>query len=170
MATNHVAIMRSSARMAHQQQLQQLQKESEFLEDDSSADRRPGPSSSSNQDHNTYSTDLSNQLSVISISSSDGDDISHELSIRKSGSNKQQSKIVTKSKAIQIRPMMVSLGEITNVSHIDNSVDFELHEAVVIDRLLNKWHDISSNLDTVMSHLNECSNQVGRNLLTSLYR
>lgn len=163
MATNHVAIMRSSARMAQQQQLhQQQEKDSECNEDSSLADKKPKPSTSHHhhQVDGSNLNDISTHLSVISMSSSEGDDVCHESNHRKLSSNKQpQVKMITRPKLT--RPIIGSLDEIINVSQIDKFVDPELSEAIVIDRLLNKWREITSNLDTVVNHLNKCSDQVG---------
>lgn len=59
----------------------------------------------------------------------------------------------------QEKPLM-PLTRLKTESDIDDFVDDDLHHLCVLNNLEQNWMDISKNFETVVNHLQECTNQV----------
>lgn len=95
--------------------------------------------------------------SVLSLSSEED-----EETRAKNVSRQQNSKQLRKLNNTTITPRapIVKLGEIKVLEDIESYIDKDVHQAVVLDQLEQKWQSMSENLETVLNHLQECSDQV----------
>lgn len=159
---SHIAIVRSSARMAHQQRsVNQAERE-----------KLDGPSrSTSRADASTNLED--SQLSQISsmLSLSDDDDLSHEMSIRKPAKNRALSLSSANKSLVSSKFLPAPLEPLNGLSDIEAHIGGELQQANILNKLELKWTEISANFETVINHLQECSNEVmesSENCLESL--
>lgn len=148
MAMNHIAIVRSSARMAQQKASESTSKE---------------PSIVSEQSIDASINELS-QMSVISLSSDQGGDYLRDANRRRrshtSASFGESSSRATKSTNAVTKPVMAPLEPMENISDIEVCVDDELRQLNVLNNLEQRLKAIASNVNEVVNHLRECSNQV----------
>lgn len=143
MAMNHVAIMRSSARMASHQ------RETDSQHEEQSSIINPSTDSGQNIESSIVS-----QMSVISLSSREGSSQSFEKNT--SGRLEEESQYPLTS----TKNVISSLPNIGTLADIEENVCSDLHQLEVLNKIEQSWHSISANLETVMNHLQDCSDQV----------
>lgn len=107
----------------------------------------------------------SNSLSVISIESDDGrgdGQTANRLPSTHSSVSSSSSPplSVQRKRPPPIRPMTAPLAQLKTVADIESCLDRDLHQLAILEELEDKWFKISSNLASVVDHLQECSNQV----------
>lgn len=106
------------------------------------------------------------QISVITITSGDDDDedLSEEMSIRRTRkSTRNQTKAARERQTMSSGSFMWSsnpIGHIKTISDIEAHIDSDLEQANAISRLEERWQALTKNFEAVLSHLQECSNEV----------
>lgn len=145
---NHIAIVRSSARMAQQKA---SAAEAESRE----------PSIALDQSVDQTINELS-QMSIISLGSLDGGDVNHgrRKSQTSASISGESSTRVTKGKPVIPKPVIVPLEPLENISDIEACVDDDLSQLNALKNFEEGWKAMASNLSNVMNHLQDCSNQV----------
>lgn len=104
------------------------------------------------------------QMSVISLNSNQGGDSFHDVDQRRqshaSASLGESSSRVTRSNHAITKPVMVPLEPLENISDIEACVDDDLKQLNVLNNLEQRWKSIALNVNEVLNHLRECSDQV----------
>lgn len=141
MAANHVAIGRSSARSVQQK----------LDADEDNRSRNLSEVSKSTIDQTT------DDFSVISLETNEA--TSQDIADAKSASHGQKSKI-SKKVSIAPKPLMAPLDHLNSEEDINACVDSDLQQINVLNKLEQDWSFVVKNFAAVISHLQECSDQV----------
>lgn len=145
---SHIATVRSSARMAMQHKNSELNSS-----EPGSVGQHLGESSDFAGETNEVSSELS-QMSILSIS--EDEHSPHKMNIRRSRSQPSSSnKPVT-----ELRVLPPPLETLTSVSDIEVHFDEDLHQLNTLNKIEQRWKEISTNFDAVVNHLQQCSDQV----------
>lgn len=149
---SHIAIVKSSARMAQQ-------RASESRSDTTSKDS----STISGQIVDPTSNELS-QMSIISLSNNESGDSYRDVTLRRqshtgASSNEASSRISKNVKATP-KPVVVPLETLKTISDIEACVDDDLRQLNVLNDLEQRWKAITSNINEVSNHLRECCGEV----------
>lgn len=97
-------------------------------------------------------------MSVITIS--DSEDLNEDIDIRRTRS---QTRAARERRTMSTGSFMWSsnpLGQISSVSDIGAHIDNDLEQANAISRVEERWRALTTNFETVLRHLQDCSKEV----------